>query len=94
MKIGISGKEICEEQSDQESRRMRKDLDRDRESQGALKKLGLVLMRGFWVILISLSVADWQQTNLYMRALATRFPSASFRAKSMWLSTTRKRMSP
>ena len=42
--IGDSGKEMWKERDDQESRRMGKDSARDRESQGALRKLGLVVL--------------------------------------------------
>ena len=73
---------------------MGKDLDWDRESQGAVRKLGSALLKGYLRALIELSVADWQQTKLYMRALATRFLSARFRAKSPWLQRATKRMSP
>ena len=52
MSIGNSGKEIWKDRDGQESRRMGKELARDQESQGALKKLGSVLMKGFLRVLI------------------------------------------
>ena len=48
-------------------------------SQRAREKLGMVVLNGLLTVVIELCVANWQQTNLYMRGLATRFLSARFR---------------
>ena len=47
MMIGNSGMDIWKDREDQESQKMGKELARDRESQGALKKLGSAVMNGF-----------------------------------------------
>ena len=52
MMIGSSDEEVWKDRDDQESRRMGMELARDRESQGALKKFGSVLINGFLRFLI------------------------------------------
>ena len=65
-----------QERLDQDGRRIGgdrdQDQDRERDRKCQCAKLG-VESKGFLKV-FQLRVADWQNPNLYMRALATRFP--------------------